>query len=117
MTPKTQVEVTTKCRRLFYHKSTGRVTGIASGGGALAGLTGTALIMATHNDPEAPNTIGCVECYYGALGKGRPYSVNLATVGEMENTSTAHHSNPTDITAQALCDARDACVSYDWPEE
>jgi hypothetical protein len=117
MTPKTQVEVTTKCRRLFYSKASGLVISVASGGGALESLTGDALIMATHDDPLAPETVGCVECYYSALGKGPPYSVDLSTVGEMANTSAAHHSNPTDITAQALCDARDACVSYDWPEE
>jgi hypothetical protein len=116
MTPKTQVEVITKCRRFFYDKSTGIVKGVASGGGALEALTGDALIMATYNDPDAPDTIGLISCYFQPLGKGSPYSVNLSNVAAMISTSEAYHDNRTDANAQALCEARDACVSYVFPE-
>lgn len=115
MTPRVQAEITTKCRRLFYDKLTGLVTGVASGGGALEELTGAALIIATHNDADAPNIIGCVECYYSPLGKGPPYSVDLAKVPDMESTSAAYRMNPSDVTAQALFDARDAAVVYAVP--
>ena len=116
MTPKTQVETQTKCRRFFYDKSTGIIKCVASGGGALEKLRGDALIMATFNDPDAPATIGCVECYFQPLGKGSPYSVDLSNVAAMESASEAYHDSHTDANAQALCEARDACVSYDWPE-
>lgn len=112
MTPRVQAEITTKCRRLFYDKLTGLVTGVAAGGGALELLTGAALIIATHNDPDAPDIIGCVECYFAPVGKGAPYSVDLAKVGEMESASAAYRINPGDLTAQALCDARDAAVTF-----
>ena len=115
MTPRVQAELTTKCRRLFYNKVTGLVMGVSSGGGGLESLTSDALIIATHNDPDAPDTIGCVECYFLPIGKGRASSVDLALVGTMESTSRAYRSNPTDQTAQALCDARDAAVTFALP--
>ena len=115
MTPKVQAELLTKCRRLFYNKVTGLVLGVSSGGGGLESLTGDALIIATHNDPGAPDTIGCIECFFLPVGQGRASSVNLALVGTMESTSKAYHSNPSDQNAQALCDARDAAVTFAVP--
>lgn len=132
MTPRLQVELSQKCRRVFYDKITGRTLGVASGGGALETMHGETLIIATFNDPDALTRIGVVECYYTPLGKGEPYSVDLAKISEMERTSQAFHDHlqrhnhkshqvhPDDLsccgdTAKALCDARDACVSYDWP--
>ena len=134
MTPKVEIELTTKCRRVFYDRVTGRTLGVASGGGALETMRGERLVIATFNDPGAFTRIGVVECYYTPLGQGEPYSVDLAKVGDMESTSqafhehlethnhTGHQIHPDNHaccgdSAQALCNARDACVSYVFPEE
>jgi hypothetical protein len=134
MTPKTQVEVTQKCRRFFYDRITGRILGVASGGGALDKLHGEVLVIATFNDVDAFSRIGVVECYYTPVGQEEPYSVDLAKVAEMESTSqafhehlethnhTGHQIHPDNHaccgdSAQALCNARDVCVSYVFPEE
>lgn len=115
MTPKIEAELITKCRRLFYDRVTGQAIGVASGGGAIATLHGEALVIATFNNPDAFSRIGVVECYFSPLGQGEPYSVDLARVALMESTSAAYHSNPTDQTARALCDARDAAVVFTKP--
>lgn len=134
MTPKLQAELSTKCRRFFYDRVSGRTLGVASGGGALETMRGETLVIATFNAVDAFSRIGVVECYYTPIGQGEPYSVDLAKVAEMVATSDAFHEHlethnhtshlvhPDDSAccgdaAKALCDARDACVSYDWPED
>lgn len=85
------VETTGKCRRLFYAKvdappdfMAGDVLGVASDGGVLAEFKGDNLIIATFNDPTAPNRIGCVEAYYNPMpapGKTlKPVSIDLTKV-------------------------------------
>ena len=106
------VELQGKCRRLFYAKvrfgqcppgqldrdgnpvtvtytEPGTIIGSASGGGAIAELTGDDLIIATFNDATAPDRIGCIEEFYNPLPITKPLNIDLAKV-------------------QACCDAVDA---------
>jgi len=107
MTHNVAIEIQTKCRRLFYAKAShrkpgerqilaGDVIGTASGGGAIAGLTGDALIVATYNDHTASEWIGCIEEYYNpipASGKTlKPVSVDLSKVKACSDAVTAHRA-------------------------
>jgi hypothetical protein len=111
----TKVELQGKCRRFFYAKVdgppfvdadgnptsdlqhvAGDILGVASGGGALGDLTGDDLVIATHNDPTAPDRIGCVEEYYEPLpapGKTlTPVSIDLSKVEACCDAVTAHRA-------------------------
>ena len=101
------VEMKGKCRRLFYAKvdilnddgtvglPAGR-TWVASGGGAVEELTGDDLVIATCNDPTAPDRIGCVEQYYNPIpapGKLlKPLSIDLSKVEACRDAVTAHRA-------------------------
>ena len=99
MTHNRAVESQGKCRRLFYLKvdgavptdvdgdplpdaqpKAGQVIGVASGGGAIADLSGDDLIIATFNDTDAPTRIGCVEEFYRPLSGGKPLTIDLTKV-------------------------------------
>lgn len=95
-----KVELQGKCRRLFFAKLdgpekidedgnpisgelqhlAGDVLGVASGGGALAELTGDDLIIATFNDQTAPARIGCIEEFFSPLPILDPIKVDLRLV-------------------------------------
>ena len=104
-----RVELQNKCRRLFYAKTdgppfievvrdddgnelsrneivgtfqhvAGDILGVASGGGALEGLTDDDLVIATFNDETAPERIGCIEEYYNPLSSGNPLRIDLTKV-------------------------------------
>ena len=98
------VEMQGKCRRLFYAKidgppavdvdvdgnltdqpgtfqyRAGDVVNVASGGGAIEGLTGNDLIIATYNDITAPDRIGCIEMFYNPIPATKPKTINLGKV-------------------------------------
>lgn len=114
-----RVEALGKSRRLFYEKATGKVIGLASGGGAIATLRGDDLIVATFNDEEAPERIGCFEVFYNPIGKGRPLTVDLASAGEyllrIDAFRAARIESSPDAVQDvfaALSEARDECVTF-----
>lgn len=96
MTHNVQVELQGKCRRLYYAKvafgytAAGAVLGVASGGGAVSDLAGDDLIIATFNDPSAPDRIGCIEEYYSPVLANKPLRVDLALVGACHHAVDAH---------------------------
>lgn len=122
MTPKHRAEKELKERRLFYELVTGKVIGVASGGGALAALTGDALIWATYamRNPDGteldPTTVyGCIECYCRPLHSGEPAQVDLAKVASYKTASTNFAADrTTDTLFETLCDERDACITYEY---
>jgi len=101
-----RVELQGKCRRLFYAKvdifqpgesvgdvpvkRPGDVLGVASGGGAIAELTGDDLIIATFNDHTAPERIGCVEEFYNCVPATKPLAIDLAKVQSCCDAVNAH---------------------------
>jgi hypothetical protein len=106
-----KVELQGKCRRLFYAKvdfpmpvdengddvpgqrlTAGSVLGIASGGGALEELTGDELVIATYNDPTAPDRIGCVEEFYNPHPVKVPLRIDLAKAQGCCDAVTAHRT-------------------------
>ena len=106
-----RVELQGKCRRLFYAKSdfpmpvdedglaipdqqltAGAVLGIASGGGSLEALTGDELVIATFNDPTAPERIGCVEEYFNPHPVRVPLRIDLAKAQGCCDAVTAHRT-------------------------
>jgi len=101
-----------KCRRLFYAKVdgppqrdelevaipgtfqhlAGDVLGLASGGGALEGLTDDNLVIATFNDETAPERIGCIEEYYNPLSLGNPLRIDLTKVQACRDAVNNHRA-------------------------
>lgn len=125
MTPKIQSEIIGKRRRLFYAKvdtmgmAAGRVIGVAAGGGALEALHGDALIIATFNDADAPLTVGCLEVFYNPIGKGKPWSVDLALIAACHEADGSCHEvegssdqGAKDEALVACCNARDAAITF-----
>jgi len=106
MTHRLAVETQTKCRRLFYAKvdfliSTpdgdqqilaGDVMAVASGGGAIADLTGDDLIVATYNDHTAVERIGCIEEFFHPVPATRPLKVDLTKVQPCCDAVEAHRN-------------------------
>jgi hypothetical protein len=83
-----KVEETTKCRFLFYDKTTGDVLDVGSGGGAGEALTGDAFIMWRFNDATAPSRIGCIPYYFNPLGMtDKPIHIDLAKAAGYEAKS------------------------------
>ena len=82
------VEETTKCRFLFYNKSTGAVMDVGSGGGAGATLTGDAFIMWRYNSVTAPLSVACIPYYFNKLGQtGKPLMIDLTKAADYEAKS------------------------------
>jgi hypothetical protein len=99
MTPNTDVQITRKCRRLFYNKTTGDVMGITSGGGVAENMTGNTLILATFamcdsegNDIDPLTVVGCVEEYYTPLHARKPVRVDLTKIQACCDAVDAHRS-------------------------
>ena len=105
------VESQGKCRRLFFLKvdgdiplddagqpvpdaqpKAGDVVGVASGGGAIASLTGDDLIVATFNDQTAPLRIGCIEEFFNPIPVSKPLKVDLVRVQECLDAVAAHRA-------------------------
>ena len=104
MTHNLKVERQGKCRRIFFSKvdgppvvdfdvdgnptdrpgtfqyRAGDVINVASGGGAIEGLTGNDLIIATYNDSTAPDRIGCIEMFYNPIPATKPQTIDLEKV-------------------------------------
>ena len=139
MTPKTQAEMTRKCYRLFYKKASGQVIGVASGGGAIDGLSGDALILASYSFTDAAGNwvdpltlVGCIERFHYPISREKPGQINLLKVADWqaavtefcecrEHSPATHTDAERDAAAQNLMDARDACLTCqpnrDYTEE
>ena len=75
----------------FYNKDTGKVMGLASGGGALESLRGDALIYATFTMNVDPTTIlGVIESYFAPLSSKVPDNVNLDKVAAWRSACDAY---------------------------
>ena len=131
MTPRTAAEMIYKCRRLTYNKLTGEVIGVSSGGGALDGLSGDALLHATYYLQDAdgieidPTTVyGCIEAYFTPRHGKRPWTVNLTTVDAYQAAVTeyvrcqaaGHDAGEHNAACEEILARRDACVGYVKPE-
>ena len=95
MTHKHDAELKSKCRRLIYDKISGKVCGVAAGGGALEELTGDALIYATISMVDGTDPVdrfACIEEYYNPSDQGKPLSVDLATVNRCHDAVSAHRT-------------------------
>lgn len=117
-----RVEALGKERRLFWDKTTGKVMGKASGGGALLELRGDDLIVATFNDENAPLTIGMLECYFNPVGNPHEdtidathvvvYETAVRVLREARESGVKGRINGAFAT---LCAVRDLCVKYAAP--
>jgi len=68
----------------------GDVISLASGGGAIADLSGDDLIIATFNDHSAPERIGCIEEFYSPVPATKALSIDLAQVSSCCDAVDAH---------------------------
>ena len=123
MTLNVTVEMLGKKRRLFYDLGTGKVMGLASGGGALDELTGADLLVATFNDVDAPAKFGCLETYYSPIGRWKAATVDQGAVDAYKAAeslykglavaSGAGASAKAKEAFEALSIARNAAVTYE----
>jgi hypothetical protein len=97
------VELQGKCRRIFYSKidipggdapsiKAGDIIAVASGGGAIASLSGDDLVIATYNDYDAPSRIGCIEEYYNPVPATKPLKIDLTKVAACCDAVDAHRT-------------------------
>ena len=108
MTHNVKVELQGKCRRIFFAKvdiflpdaladaspqhKAGDIIAVASGGGAIAELSGDDLVIATFNNHTAPERIGCIEEYFNTLPPANPLSIDLAAVQSCCDAVDAHRA-------------------------
>lgn len=123
MTPNHEVEALTKCRFLLYDKGTGAVLDVGSGGGAGENLTGAAFIIWRRDDPNAPANIGCIPHLFNKIGAGEPSQVDIRAVDALvrcchswSSQKQAGESAECDAAFEAMCVARDACVTFRLPK-